>query len=218
MRMKNQQGFAHVMAVVFAVFVLAVIGSTGYFVWHRQHMTPSPTSNKTQAKTSSMIACNVGGKSVQGELFSPANDAYAICIPDGWKLVDETQSSVNLLADASGLTYKGGTKPSIEKTTDGKDGPFAFTLEYSNPSPDLLEGYTSVHAFNAANVVGSKYTRTQVAQSGAGLGSIPVGTQQCAYLFNTKSGSGVEIDYNVFPGDTSQLSLVEKVIATFRFN
>ncbi len=222
-KIKQQAGFSAVEGLI-VILVLLILGGTGYFVWHRHNST---NENKTAASHSTVKSnvrnCHTTDGSIRGELFTDGNGMYSICIPDGWDIAVATNGVNSLMADASGLHYKAGTTPTITKTTEGKDGPSAFDLFPSSPSAAIgfnADQYTNLGSFKAANVTGTKSTRIETSQSAdGGLGEVPVGTHQYTYIFNSaKLQEGVEIDYNIAPGDSNQLSLIDKVVATFRFN
>lgn len=82
MKIKNQQGFAHIAMIGLIVAVLAAIGGGGYYVWHKNHTKAQPPAthnnssqtNATNQQVSSVInydECTKAAGSTQLETYPP---------------------------------------------------------------------------------------------------------------------------------------------------
>lgn len=237
MKIKNQFGVTAVETTLIVVVALMVVGA-GYYVWHRNYSSTTVQGNTNTAttpkvtaeSTNSRPACTIN-KTIHGALFTASNNLYSLCIPDGWQLVDQPdpvgpgQTWDYVFSDASDLVYKSGAIPDIQKATAGKDGPFAFEFEEGDSTggyfgqPLDSASWTRGTTIQAVNVTGVSYSTVQTTTPGVGLGGIPKGTQQYTFSFDSKNKvHGVGVNYNIFPGDVNQLTLVEQVLATLKFN
>jgi hypothetical protein len=241
---KGESGFGAVEGVLILVVVLVLAGA-GWYVWHKNKnsttaasnsvaTTPTPTqSAKTSKVPYAKIGpkCTTADKTVNGELFTASNNLYSICIPDGWHILDQAYQIQtgyywgSVFADAAGLGYKAGSNPVVDQTTEGKDGPFAFSFGEGDSSdgyygqPLDADNWVKGSSIKAVNSTGVSYSVTATVNPGIGVGAIPKGTKEYTFSFNSsKKVLGLAANYNIFPGDKNQLDLIEKVLSTLKFN
>lgn len=201
------------------VFVIVVaIALAGYWVWQRnQTKTTNSGDNAAITKDDDMAKGSLGkgctAGDMKGKLYTAPKAVYAICIPNGWKLLD---TGSLLIGEGTDLVYTENFAPKIETTTEGKDGAFEFSIGYSAVATGAPAGLNTVGQFKANNVTGTEYARTETKTVG-GLGGVPKGTLQHAYYFD-QSGKSLEIDYNLFPGDIDHTDEIATVAKTLIFN
>lgn len=220
--MKRQSGFAVVESIVVLVIVAAIAG-VGYYVWNRGQDTSAKT--KRSATTSQAnndqnddVAASLGkgctAGEMKGKLFTAEKAKYSLCLPDGWNVL--VQKGDLLTSDVPGMAYALGTAPKITVTADGGDGATAFALYYNETAAGTPVDYNTVGPFEADNVSGTEYARTETKKQ-TGLGAVPKGTQQHAYYFEN-GGKSIEIDYNLLPGDVDHTDAAAVVAKTLIFN
>lgn len=225
MKRQNQSGFAHVGAVLLVIIVLAVLGGGGYYVYHKNKTkndaNTTTNNSSSQGKDGSGLGSAPANKTdcgLEGEYkgkylisYNSSNAAlFGFCAPNGWTLGEVTGSPV-FLADASGLKYKADADVKVNKVGAG-DGARAFGVYYNTSADRPPEGLTKVGTVEAAKLTGTEYYKLHDTDE-TGLGAVPKGTKEYAYYF-AKEGKSVLVTYNIFPGDTDNLALVNKLVKT----
>jgi hypothetical protein len=206
------------------LIIIAILGFTGWYVWHSNQQTNKIQAETTQSivtpKLSTGAACTDTANTYKGNVYTETYAAYSFCIPDGWKLYwdgDKTDSS--LLGSAADLTYKAGTKPFVGKA-GGKEGPFPFSIFYNAKVDSSAEARDSSWmnggTIKTQGISGILYTRTETADETNGLGGVPKGTLQYDFAFQ-KGASSLVLEYNIFPGDKNQTALIKNVVSTLNF-
>jgi type II secretory pathway pseudopilin PulG len=233
--MKKQSGFAVVEAIVVLVIVGAIAG-VGYSVWNRdqrgsantkQSATGSQTNNNQNDDVEAGLGKGCTAGTMQGKLFTAPKAVYSICVPNGWRL---NNYQTILDSNAGGLVYTANVAPQL--TANGHDGVSAFSLSYNEPAAgapslddtysnepvsDATGRYNAIGPFEAENVTGTEYARTETKDTHNMEATVPKGTQQHAYYFEN-GGKSIEIDYNLFPGDVDHTDDVVAVAKTLIFN
>ena len=224
MKKQNQSGFAHAGAVLLLVIVLVVLGGGGYYVWHKNKDKKTDTNTPTntrQGKDGSGLGaapanktdCGLEGE-YKGKYLISYNSSkaalFGFCAPNGWTLSEVTGGSV-FTADAAGMKYQADADVKVNKVGAG-DGATAFGVYYNTSADRPFEGLTKIGTVEAAKLTGTEYYKLHDADE-SGLGAIPKGTKEYSYYF-TKDGKSVLVTYNIFPGDTDNLALVNKLVKT----
>lgn len=210
--------------LLFVVVICGLIAGTGYYVSQKRSdktTVATPSSQKSDQKTMKAASfgkgCSAG--TMKGKSYTAIQSAYSICIPNGWHINDYSlgASAGALDTSAAGMVYTATVKPTVA-TGGGHDGVSAFGLYFNTPATGAPTSYNLVGLFTAENVSGTEYAHTETNDSGnVGLGTVPQGTQQYAYYFEN-GGKSIEIDYNLFPGDTDHTDAASAVAKTLKFN
>lgn len=84
MKKLTENGLA-VPEIFLTLFILAILGLTTWFVWHKNQTKTQPAGQSSTVKTVQTAGqlCTTPDKTVQGELFIATDNAYSLCIPDG---------------------------------------------------------------------------------------------------------------------------------------
>lgn len=99
MKNTNQQGFTVVEALII-IFIIAVLGGIGWFVWNKQNDSAAPKSNNTQAtNTNKPSKSKTKTMPVGFRTYTSSEGAFSFAYPSGWGDLEQA-------ADQSGLTAK----------------------------------------------------------------------------------------------------------------
>lgn len=219
--MKKQSGFAIIETIVVLV-IFVVIAGVGFAVWSRNHDTSSKAKSATAAsshnsnddKSTAKLGKDCSSGTMKGKLFMAEKAEYSICLPDGWNVLVLGGNSFG--AEENDLTYVKGTQPIISFKEGGGEGPSVFGLYYNATTSGAPANFNTVGQFQAQNVTGTEYARTET-KTQEGLGGVPKGTLQHVYYFE-KGGKSIEIDYNLEPGNVDRTDAVVAVAKTLLFN
>lgn len=219
----DSHGFG-IVELLLVVVIVGLIAGTGYYVMQkRDDKTATATSGQQKSDQKDVRSASLGkgctAGPMKGKTYTAIQAVYSICIPNGWHINDysENASAGALDTSAAGMVYTASVKPAIA-TGGGHDGASAFGLYFNTPAAGAPTSYNLVGPFEAGNVTGTEYARTETEDpGGVGLGTVPQGTQQHAYYFE-KDGKSIEIDYNLFPGDTDYTEAASAVANTLTFN
>lgn len=223
MKKSSQSGFAHVGLILLLIVILGIAGGGGYYIWHKnkdKSDSKSTTSTNTQGKDGSglgetpanMSVCEADG--VKGKYLisydSSKKAQFGFCAPNGWNLQKVTDSPV-FQADASGLSYKADGDVKVSEVGGG-DGARAFSVVYNTSYDQTFDGYTKVGTVESAKLTGTEYYKLHNTDE-TGLGAVDKGTKEYAYYF-VKDNKSVLVTYNIFPGDTDNTAVVNKLVKT----
>lgn len=217
----NQSGIAH-FAAISLVVVVVVIGFVGWKVWDNKHSKSSNSSanDSSTKKTSELTTTNsADAKKTIDEtadwLTFTSSKGWNVKVPDGWKLI--TNNSSDGLTAYSALTYKAGTKATVEKSGSGRGGPFVLNTannaagDPATANPDYL---TTEAVFNGKNVEGRKY-------SGVLKEDVPMegskGDTIYRYVF-VKNSKSVIFMHQQPKDSASIIAELEKSLATLEIN
>jgi hypothetical protein len=133
--MRRQNGFGAIQAILIIVIV-GIVGFTGWFVWQSQKQTKTtydetatvgsvPANAKNYLGADCTLDTDKRGKTYTSEY------GYSLCIPNGWTVFISQSSDMKTESIiGENLTYEAAKSPLI-KETDGKDGPFDFSVGYN---------------------------------------------------------------------------------------
>lgn len=212
----NKNGFSAV-GIVLVLVIVGIIGSVGLYVMKASDDVDVTNDRAVKSSsTTETTAKNANGWTV----VSSAKKAFSVSIPDGWKIINDTQS--DMLAsttDPADLTYTKGIKAEVTKQSfAGTDAPIRFNMFTAEKS---YQGWTSTAAIKTEfvtddGVKGTKYSETYGPSSDeGGIGPLE-GEKAYEYEF-LKNGTYVHVAYRVLPGDTDNLAYVEKALKTLAF-
>lgn len=171
-----------------------------------------------------------------GEVVESIGKKFSIKVPNGWRLVNLTDSDGLYPADinsADSLEYKSSERPVItQQPTIGTDGPVRFSVNYleaGQVNGFLNEQMTKTVFALDDGIKGARYYYQEPLKDAEGLGAYP-GEKQYIYEFETKDGGKVVVVYRILEknqyipanelpkSDLDRLDLVEKVIKTLKIN
>jgi hypothetical protein len=224
MKQPNQAGFAAIEALLIVV-ILAIIGGTGYFVWHARQSTNDSLDKAAQStqvvetkKSTNPTKSSSSDETSQWYLYEAPSKAYTVRLADGWKLHRYLQDNSIYTFDSADLSPKPGTKATITQTDGGRDGSAVgfFLSYYADGSPVSQQGTQQSNITTNDGLQVSVYKQTQTTQE-EGIGGLPVGATGYTYLLAPKQGPTVLISYGYNKGDIDIHNTVEKVVKTFHF-
>jgi len=228
MKQSNQTGFAAIEAVLILV-VVAILGFTGWFVWHAKQSTDKsldaannseqasisikkkPTVSKPQARKDG-DPCDLEDGS-KGAVLNVHSNAFSICQPNGWTLL-HTEIEGAFFAPYDSIQYKADQKPAL-KAVGGSDNNYEFSV--SDIQGDQSHGFTLQKTRKTASGLPlSVYYHATEANDpvGAGIGYLPQRTKQYLYVIPKDSDTLVQITYHVMPEQDENHTLFEAVAAS----
>jgi type II secretory pathway pseudopilin PulG len=217
---QKQRGFAIVESLLVLV-VVAIIGGTGYFVWHSKQQTDkslsaASTENQvTNSKKTSNSSPPVTDETANWLVYKSPENIYRLKIPDGWSLVRETDASFTLVGfSLDDITYKSGAKATVETQPGGRGGPVPFMLgvvgregyTIAKPSGDKQSSFKTNQGVDV-----DKYVFTQTSEPDGP--DLPVGGKSYGYVIS-KGSTTIEINHDEVPGDPNNVNTLEKMIKT----
>lgn len=219
--MKNkQQGFTLVEGLLI-LFVLAVIGGVGYYVWSKQDSKISDNSANQQAADTSETdeeAAEPADETDSWLSYTSVQKTYTVRIPDGWDMIHLIDTE-NLYGGRSqeGLVYKPGQQAKVETTYGGWDGPSPFALYVPGANHDQIvkEGDKQGEIKAASGQQAEKYYFVE-ADELEEIGYIK-GAKVYNYYFGS-DGKYIQIQHVVNPGNTDQHERVEQMLKTLVVN
>jgi hypothetical protein len=149
-------------------------------------------------------------------LFTPDSKAYSVRVPDGWAAVSLNGNLY--VRDVAKLTYKQGTKATVEMLAEGGwDGPSPFALYNPGSYADQIvrEGLEVGSVKTKAGLSAHKYVYTQTTDVD-GIGYVK-GSKVYNYYFDA-DGKYIQVSHVVAPGQIDQSQLVEKMLVTLTIN
>lgn len=221
--MKMQKGFGIVETLLILVIV-GLLGGTGWYVWNAHNKTADTFNNADSAnssaasyskkQSSTMNKQTEADPSANWKVATSKQDFFSVKIPDGWKITNYGGSD---WMRGSGIDYQRGTSAIIEETATpyAGDSPSKFDIIVLKDSQFGTPQGTATN-FSIDLLSGKKYSYTFDKDTDRGIGQRDKGDKIYEYRFSVGSGKSLDITYNVFSGDTDQISLVEQVIKTIK--
>lgn len=231
MKTSNQKGFSVVEGVLILVIV-AVLGGVGWFVWHSKNNTNSTYNaaansgtgkiSSTKATAAKVTTTTTDTTSSKWLLYTPSGKQYSIRVPDGWKFTATKGSDENLYAfDMPDLTFKQGTKASVDVVEGGRDFSsvalllgYSSTFKKSDYSTDLGQATKQTGFKTDAGVAVDQYYFLET--KNPEVMGLPKDTKQ--YIFVVQSGGhGVVFYHDILKGEKDQLKYVVPMIKSLKF-
>lgn len=217
----SQKGFAALEGILILI-IIAIIGGTGYYVWHAKDQadeTLAETSNSSASPSSKTSApVKTEDDTADWYKYQSPDDIYSIRLADGWQLT-RPSSGVTLLGwSNAGITYKKGTPAKVTVEDGGRDGPIPFILyvvghdgyESAFTRGEKQPGFKTNQGLNV-----DKHVFTQAVEPEGP--DLPRGGKSYTYVISSGKTT-VEIGHDEVPGDTDNVGLIEKVIKTLEIN
>lgn len=239
-RSAKQQGFGHV-GTALVILLIAVLGGVGWFVYNQKNKS-SDKANKSITSFAECAAagnpimesypeqCAANGKTFVNDksrpvqmpdetlnwvLFTPEDKAYSVRVPDGWLAVSLHNNLY--VRQAKNLTYKAGTKATIEMLQEGGwDGssPFALINPGSYHDQIVRKGKEVGTIKTDAGVTAHKHSYVGTAADENYIDDLN-GATVYDYYFDA-DGKYLQISHVVRPGDADQHELIERMIRTIQ--
>lgn len=194
-----------------------------------------PSSVKNDADKENSTKNNQKG-SFEGEVVESVNKKFNVRIPNGWQMVNLTNSDGLYPADfdsSDSLEYDVSKKPVIkQQPAIGTDAPIRFSINYLEAGQEngfLNEQMTKTVFALDDGTKGVRYYYQEPLKDAEGLGAYP-GEKQYIYEFESSDDGKVVVVYRILEknqynfanelpkSDPDRLELVEKVIKTLKIN
>jgi hypothetical protein len=214
---KDQQMGFGIVALVFAIIILAVCALGGWTIFMKQDKTSQPnTSNigtPTTKPTTQATDPTANWKKVES-----TGGAYSIRIPDGWELTSYPENLLN----GDSISFSKGKPAVITLASSAYAGDIKkFNVSFSakqypapqwqSPNPYGTETKTD---FSIGDIKGTKYS-TEFTQTVTGATK---GDRIYQYVFNLPSGSQLSVVYLQYHDDADNLKMVEQTVKTITVN
>lgn len=195
------------------VFV-SVLGITIYSSKTNQSNAPVIT---TPATTSEQAAPNDINtiESTEWKVVAPSNGGYTVKIPDGWNISVNNNREVNIMSIAD-MVFVAGTpvKQTITNLSVINQRILFGTWVVKAGEPGVENSLNNENPIKFSlndGTVGMRYSHIQTEKQE--FYEREIGYQQYEYIF-AKNNNTIKAAYNVLPGETNQLELIEKVVKT----
>jgi hypothetical protein len=224
MKKSNQSGFAAIEAVLILV-VVAILGFTGWFVWHAKQnadksLNAANSSEQASIKAKKKAADSKpepGDETKDWLLFKAPSGAWTMKLADGW-ILNASEGSDGLgTLDNDHVKPLPGT-PAKLTHEGGKDGETGLFINYA--TQNLEQVYTPgtkqppLKTNDGLDV--EKYYYIVSGESG-GVGPQP-GDMEYVYVIKKGSNRAITVDYSFQPSQADYHETVEKAVKTAHFN
>lgn len=225
--MKSQKGFALLESLLIIV-ILAILGFTGWYVWHAKQNTDKIASQNNTVRTETAVTPK-NTLSSWKTYSSTAISGLSFKYPGDWKLTKnpagfDGTDSVDVVSPAGTDIYWGSGGAGFGGTCDGKDYMNIISVDPIKNAKGLYAVYWQGVVYSGSSTPGNYY-HLEVHDSGPSGGAPKTGKfTGCIYpgVFNSKSGGRAlalswKTDENSIKQPPKELSLIKQVLETLSY-
>jgi type II secretory pathway pseudopilin PulG len=219
--LKQQIGFTVLEIVLVVIIITGLVGVGGY-TYARINDTQKDSSlslETTQSKANESVSRS------EGYVYEPADKAYKITLPDGWKFLysfatEENQNTSFLYAPTSSMTNVKGVDAQVKNMLEGYGPETGFSLSvHKNIGPvGYGQGLKVLDSFKTTQ--GKQVDAFQDEEATEPFGESTEGGSdffaQYEYYVVGSNNTVYKFVYSLSAGDESQKEIVEKMIKTIR--
>lgn len=213
----NQRGFA-IIEMILLLLIAAIIGATGYYVWHANRQTRATLDAASKSANS-----EVPKKYDEAGwlIYKAPSGHYQIDIPNGWKLIRYARDDF-LYAPTPSDIASSTAKASVTQTNEGKDFEWLPLFIAYGKARDYNRHPEAVKQTSFPTVQGltvDKYYYKQVDPPVTeGIGQLPEGGEEYRYEV-TYNQQVFIVTHNIVPtsvdkSSTDQTTLIEQMLTT----
>ena len=220
MKTLDQKGFGIVQTLLL-VIIIGLIGGTGYYVYNAQKDTNKSLDNANQTLeqlSKKNSSDEVKDAQEQWTEFNFNQQDVSFRIPDGWRLIHNTESDI-LYGDSENIVYQEGQRAVIETTTAGRDGVFGFGASvYEDASlRGDIPGQQDLGDIELADGLTATRYLIEYADEPEGIGP-PSGSKEYIYIIKLNDTLTMDVSHTVLPDQQDQRDRIEQALRTIKVN